>query len=256
MGAIAGGMALHGGVIPYTATFLAFSDYMRPPMRLAALMGIQVIYVFTHDSIGVGEDGPTHQPIEHLMNMRAIPNMTVIRPADATESVEAWRLALLNTTGPTALVFTRQKMPVIDRTVCAPAAGVRRGAYRLWQSGEDEPELILIGTGSEIDLALGAGQILADEGIAVRVVSMPSWELFEQQDRAYREEVLPSSVRARVSVEAGIRIGWERYVGLDGASVGMDGFGASAPQAELYQHFNITAEAVAEQGRALVRTER
>jgi len=253
MGAIAGGMALHGGVIPYTATFLAFSDYMRPPMRLAALMGIQVVYVFTHDSIGVGEDGPTHQPIEHLMNLRAIPNMTMIRPADATEVPEAWCLALENTDGPTALIFTRQKVPVIDRTVCRPASGVRRGAYLLWESGAGEPELIIIGTGSETCLALEAGQILAGEGIEVRVVSMPSWELFEKQDRAYHEELLPSSVRARVSVEAGSRIGWERYIGLDGVAVGMNGFGASAPQDQLYEHFNITAEAVADRGRELVR---
>ncbi len=253
MGAIANGMALHGGVIPYTATFLAFSDYMRPPMRLAALMGIRVIYVFTHDSIGVGEDGPTHQPIEQLMNLRSIPNMTMIRPADATETPEAWRLALENTTGPTTLIFTRQKVPVIDRAVCRPAEGVRRGAYCLWQSGEVDPELILIGSGSETGLALEAGQTLAGEGISVRVVSMPSWELFEKQDRSYRDELFPLAVRARVSVEAGSRIGWERYVGLDGASVGMDGFGTSAPAGELFRHFGITAEAVAEQGRKLVR---
>jgi len=253
MGAIAGGMALHGGVIPYTATFFAFSDYMRPPMRLAALMGIQVIYVFTHDSIGVGEDGPTHQPVEQLMNLRSIPNMTVIRPADATEVPEAWRLALENTTGPTVLIFTRQKVPVIDRTVCRSADGVRRGAYLLWESSSGDPELILIGTGSETSLALEAGQTLAGEGIAVRVVSMPSWELFEKQDQAYRDELLPLTVRARVAVEAGSRIGWERYVGLDGDSVGMNGFGASGPAGELFSHFGITAEAVAEQGRELVR---
>ncbi len=253
MGAIANGMSLHGGVIPYTATFLAFSDYMRPPMRLAALMGIRVIYVFTHDSIGVGEDGPTHQPIEQLMNLRSIPNMTLIRPADATETAEAWRLALENTTGPTVLVFTRQKVPVIDREKCQPAEGVRHGAYLLWQSSAGEPELILIGTGSETSLALEAGQTLAGEGIAVRVVSMPSWELFDRQDQAYRDELLPPAVRARVSVEAGSRIGWERYIGLDGAAVGMNGFGASAPADELFRHFKITAEAVADQGRALVR---
>jgi len=253
MGAIAGGMSLHGGVFPYTATFLSFSDYMRPPMRLAALMGIQVIYVFTHDSIGVGEDGPTHQPIEHLMNLRTIPNMTVIRPADATETAEAWRLALENTTGPTALIFTRQKVPVIDRDECRPAEGVTRGAYTLWESGKGEPELIFIGTGSETDLALTAGKTLAGEGVAVRVVSMPSWEIFEKQDRSYRDELLPSAVRARVSVEAGSRIGWERHIGLDGISVGMDGFGISAPSGELFEHFGITAAAVAEAGRKLVR---
>ncbi|MDQ3362343.1 MAG: transketolase, partial [Actinomycetota bacterium] len=248
MGAIAGGMALHGGVIPYTATFLTFADYMRPPMRLAALMGLRVVYIFTHDSIGLGEDGPTHQPIEHLMNLRAVPNLTVIRPADATEAAESWRAALLNTTGPTVLVLSRQKLAVLDRSVYPPAEGLHRGGYVLWESAT-APEVILLGTGSETHLALEAGKQLAAEGVAVRVVSLPSWELFDKQPADYREGVLPLAVRARVAVEAGITLGWEHYVGLDGAVVGMTGFGASAPAEELYEKFGITPERVVEAAR-------
>lgn len=253
MGAVVGGMALHGGVIPYTATFLAFADYMRPPMRLAALMGIRVIYIFTHDSIGLGEDGPTHQPIEHLMNLRAVPNLTVIRPADATETAEAWRAALKNDTGPTALIFTRQKVPVLARDGVAPAAGVHRGAYTLWQTGDETPEAILIGTGSEVHVALEAGKQLADEDVNVRVVSMPSWELFDQQPATYREEALPAAVRTRVAVEAGTRTGWEHYVGLDGAIVGLDHFGASARGEVLFEKFGITADNVAARARQLLQ---
>jgi len=244
MGSIAGGMALHGGVIPYTGTFLTFSDYMRPPMRLAALMKQRVVYVFTHDSIGLGEDGPTHQPIEHLMALRTVPNLTVIRPADATETAEAWKAALQRTTGPTVLVFTRQDLPVIDRTIHPEAAGLHRGGYVLWESSPS-PAAIVIGTGSEVHVALDAGRRLAGDGVAVRVVSMPSFELFDEQPEAYRESVLPRAVRARVAVEAGTTFGWERYVGLDGAVVGMSGFGASAPDDVLYRKFGITAEAVA-----------
>jgi transketolase len=253
MGAIAGGMALHGGVIPYTATFLTFSDYMRPPMRLAALMGLRVIYIFTHDSIGLGEDGPTHQPVEHLMNLRAVPNLTVIRPADAKETVEAWRAALRNRRGPTALIFSRQKLPLLDQTELGGAAGARRGAYVLWESGENLPDVILIGTGSEVHVALEAGRQLDAEGIRARVVSMPSWELFDQQPADYRESVLPAAVRARVAVEAGQRTGWEHYTGLDGAIVGLDGFGASAPAELLYEEFGITADAVAAEARTLLK---
>jgi len=252
MGAIANGMALHGGVIPYAATFLTFSDYMRPPMRLAALMGIRVIYVFTHDSIGLGEDGPTHQPIEQVMNLRAVPNLTVIRPADATETMEAWRAALLNTNGPTALVFTRQKLPVLDRTTLGSAAGLQRGAYVLWDSAQDTPDMILIGTGSETHIALDAGKQLASEDLKVRVVSMPSWELFDRQTADYRESVLPSDVRARVAVEAGIKLGWEHYIGLEGAVVGMERFGASAPAPVLYEKFGITVEKVVAHAKALL----
>ncbi|MGC9346559.1 MAG: transketolase [Anaerolineae bacterium] len=253
MGAIAGGMALHGGLIPYTATFLTFSDYMRPPMRLAALMGLRVIYIFTHDSIGMGEDGPTHQPIEHLMSLRSVPNLTVIRPADATESAEAWRAALLNRNGPTALVFTRQNLPVLDRTQYPSAEGAQRGGYVLWESDDAVPDVILIGTGSEIHIALEAGRQLASQDIKVRVVSLPSWELFDRQPADYRESVLPSAVRARVAVEAGVRLGWEHYVGLDGAIIGMDGFGASAPGPVLYQQFGITADAVGAATQALLK---
>jgi transketolase len=253
MGAITTGMAMHGGIIPYASTFFVFSDYMRPPMRLAAMSRVRVIYIFTHDSIGVGEDGPTHQPIEHLMNLRAIPNLTVIRPADAGEAVEAWRMALLNTHGPTAIIFTRQTVPVLDRTHCAPAEGLRCGGYILWQSVKDTPEVILIGTGSETHIALEAGRKLAGEGIGVRVVSLPSWELFDGQPADYRETVLPRGVKARVAVEAGIKLGWEHYVGLEGRIIGMDSFGASAPHRVLYEKFGITADHVAEAAKSLLR---
>ena len=202
MGSIVNGMALHGGVIPYAATFLVFSDYMRPSIRLAALMGLRVIFIFTHDSIGLGEDGPTHQPVEHLLALRAIPNLTVIRPADATETVEAWRAALTNRHGPSALILSRQNLPVLDRNNLAPASGLLRGGYMLWET-HPEPELILVGTGSEVQITLAAGKQLADEaGIAVRVVSLPSWELYDRQPAEYRESVLPAKVRARVAVEA------------------------------------------------------
>ncbi|MBN1483821.1 MAG: transketolase [Chloroflexia bacterium] len=252
MGAIAGGLALHGGLRAYTATFLVFSDYMRPPMRLAALMGLPVVYVFTHDSIGLGEDGPTHQPVEQLMNLRAVPNLTVIRPADHNETVEAWRAALRRTDGPTALVFSRQKLPLLDRSHCAPAAGLQRGAYVLWESTTDEPELLLIGTGSEAPLALAAGEQLAAKGIAVRVVSLPSWELFDQQPADYRRDVLPPTVRARVAVEAGRTLGWEHYVGLEGIPIGVDRFGASAPGPVLYEKYGLTVEAIVGKARELL----
>jgi len=240
MGSIAVGLALHGGVIPYTATFLTFADYMRPPMRLAALMGLRAIFVFTHDSIGVGEDGPTHQPIEQIMNLRQVPNMTVLRPADANETLEAWRLALANTQGPTTLVFSRQNLPVLDRQICAPAAGVRQGGYILWESSAD-PQLILIATGSEVAMTLSAGRELASENIKVRVVSLPSWEIFDRQSQAYRDSVLPPQVTARLAVEAGIKLGWEHYVGLSGKIIGMETFGASAPGPVLYEKFGFTS---------------
>ncbi|MGD0021373.1 MAG: transketolase, partial [Smithellaceae bacterium] len=201
MGSITVGLALHGGFIPYTATFLTFADYMRPPMRLAALMGLRTIFIFTHDSIGVGEDGPTHQPIEHIMNIRQVPNMTLIRPADANETLEAWRLTLENTSGPTTLVFSRQNLPVLDRSVCAPAAGTRHGGYILWESASN-PDLILIATGSEVAITLEAARKLAEENIKVRVVSLPSWEIFDRQKQEYRHSVLPPQVSARIAVEA------------------------------------------------------
>jgi transketolase len=245
-------MALHGGVIPFTATFLTFADYMRPPMRLAALGESRVIYIFTHDSVAVGEDGPTHQPIEQIMNLRTVPNLTVFRPADATETAEAWRAALHNAEGPTALVLSRQALPVLDRTSYAPAESVQRGAYVLWQAEEGRPQVILIATGSEVHLALEAAGILAEQGVNARVVSMPSWELFDQQPAEYRESVLPPQVRARVAVEAGSALGWEHYVGLDGAIVGMRSFGASAPGKVVLSEFGFTPENVAAQARALL----
>ena len=251
MGAVANGLALHGGAIPYTATFLVFSDYMRPSIRLGALMGRQVIYVFTHDSIGVGEDGPTHQPIEHLMALREIPGLVVSRPADATETVEVWRAAISRQDGPTVMAFTRQNLPVLDRSILKPASGVLKGGYTLWESG-DSPQVVIIATGSEVHIALEAGQTLEREDIAARVVSMPSWELFDDQPKDYRDQVLPPSLRARVSVEAGATKGWERYVGLDGATVGMNNYGASAPAGVLYEKFGITAERVVEEARKLV----
>ena len=252
MGTIAGGMALHGGILPYTATFLVFSDYMRPPMRLAALTGIPVIYVFTHDSIGVGEDGPTHQPVEQLMNLRAVPNLTVIRPADANETVQAWRAAVLRREGPTVLVFSRQNLPTLDRTIFPPAEALHRGAYILWQPEDGRPDVILIAAGSEVHIALAAGEMLAPDGINPRVVSMPSWELFDAQPEDYRQEVLPPEVTARVAVEAGVKLGWEHYVGTDGAIVGLGRFGASAPGPVLYEKLDITARAVAAQAKSLL----
>jgi len=334
MGAILGGMALHGGFIPYGGTFLVFSDYMRPPMRLAALMGLRVIYVFTHDSIGVGEDGPTHQPIEQIMSLRSVPNLTVIRPADAYETARAWAVALANEDGPTALVLTRQKLPslaparresawpgesVLGETDQQRSAqgliggelesgklsrggqergglerggpdrgGLERGAYVLWESprasepapsgGDAEDvaaasaarmgqqaasgqadqsrreaiDVILIASGSEVHLALEAGRALSAEGIGVRVVSMPSWELFDAQGQEYRDAVLPPAVRARVAIEAGTPEGWEHYIGLDGAVIGMRTFGASAPGAELFEHFGFTVSAVMEKAREVL----
>jgi transketolase len=244
MGAILNGLALHGGVRPYGGTFLIFSDYMRPAIRLAALMKLPVVFIFTHDSIGLGEDGPTHQPIEHFTSLRAIPNLAVFRPADATETVEAWRAALTRPHGPTALILTRQAIPVIDRARYALAQGAARGGYIL--SETEDPEVILIGTGSEVHLALAAQEMLATQEVRARVVSMPCWELFDAQPDEYRETVLPSDIRARVAVEAGATLAWSRYVGLDGRIVGLDRFGASAPYQVIYQKLGLTAEAVAE----------
>ena len=252
MGAVANGMAAHGGVIPYASTFLIFSDYMRPSVRLASLMGQRVIYVYTHDSIGLGEDGPTHQPIEHLMSLREMPGLTVFRPADATETAMAWQAALEKDDGPTAIALTRQNLPVLDRQTLGPAEGVRKGAYVLWESG-DSPQVIIIATGSEVHIALQAGNVLASEGVNARVVSMPSWELFEAQPREYRDHVLPPGNRTRLSVEAGATNGWARYVGLDGASIGMSTYGASAPGGVLFERFGFTAERVADEARRLVR---
>ncbi len=246
MGSILNGMALHGGVLPYGATFLIFSDYMRPPMRLAAMMGLKVIYVFTHDSIGLGEDGPTHQPIEQLAGLRAVPHLTVIRPADANETAEAWRQAI-RLEGPVALILTRQNVPTVDRTRMNPASGLARGGYVVNRLNGKKPEVILIGTGSELSLALEAAAQLEAQGKTVQVVSLPSWELFDRQPQSYREEVLPPAVQARVSIEAGSPLGWERYVGDRGRIIGLDHFGASAPYKILYQQFGITVERIVEE---------
>jgi transketolase len=252
MGAIANGMALHGGVIPYAATFLVFYDYMRAPVRLAALMKLRVVFVFTHDSVGVGEDGPTHQPIEQLIGLRSVPNLITFRPADATETVEAWRVALEREDGPTALALSRQGLPVIDRTKLAPASGVHRGGYVLWEASTS-PDVIIIATGSEVDIALKAGEVLQGEGIAARVVSMPSWELFDAQPQDYRDQVLPPNIRARVSIEAGTTLGWERYVGIDGIAIGVTHFGASAPSKVVYEKLGLTPQRVVEEVQKLVR---
>jgi transketolase len=253
MASICNGLALHGGVIPYASTFLVFYDYMRPAVRLAALMGLHVIFIFTHDSIGVGEDGPTHQPIEHVFGLRSVPGLTVIRPADAEESVEAWRTAMANSAGPTAIVLTRQNVPAIDRSAGAPATDLARGAYVVWEPSRT-PDVILIATGSEVSIALEAAQQLWRDGdTAARVVSMPSWELFEAQPQEYRERVLPPVLHQRVSVEAGRTLGWERYIGIRGRAIGIDHFGMSAPGEELFLKFGLTVKSVVEAASSLVK---
>jgi transketolase len=250
MGSAMNGMALYGGLIPYGATFLVFSDYMRPPMRLACLMRQRLIYVFTHDSIGLGEDGPTHQPIEQLSNLRAVPNMTVIRPADANETSQAWRAALLQGT-PTCLVLTRQKTMFIDRTKYGSADGVMRGAYVLADAPGGDPQIVLMSSGSEVEIILKAQDALASEGIRTRTVSMASMELFAQQDEAYRNSVLPPGIR-RVSIEASQPMSWYKWVGSDGVAIGLDHFGASAPYQQLYQEFHLTPEHVVQTVRDMV----
>jgi len=250
MGAVMNGMALHGGVRVFGATFFVFSDYLRPAIRMAALMGLPVTYVFTHDSIGVGEDGPTHQPVEHLAALRAMPGLTVIRPADAAETVWAWRRALTGP-GPVALVLSRQDLPPVAGEDTARNLG--RGAYVLREAPGGKPDAVIMATGSEVHLALAAAEELAGQGIGVRVVSMPSWELFEQQDEAYRREVLPPEVRARVAVEAGATFGWHRFVGEAGEVVGLDRFGASAPYKVLAEKFGFTPETIAEKVLAVLK---
>ncbi|CAN5800282.1 transketolase [soil metagenome] len=267
MGAIVNGMAVHGGLRPFGGTFLIFSDYMRPAIRLAGLMGVPSIFVFTHDSIGLGEDGPTHQPIEQLLALRGIPNLVDLRPADAVETAEAWRVALARTGGPTFLSLTRQDVPLLDRSLSPATAkgggggnrvgpGLHRGGYVLRESRRGDstaaPEAILLSTGSEVQLAVEAAERLeAEDDIPTRVVSLPSWHLFAQQDAAWREQVLPRAVRLRVSVEAGTTLGWERFVGLDGGSVGIDRFGASAPAEVLFERLGVTADSVIEMVRGL-----
>jgi len=254
MGSVMNGMALSGLLLPYGGTFLIFADYMRPAIRLAALMGLPVKYVFTHDSIFLGEDGPTHQPISQLLSLRSIPGLTVIRPADANETAAAWRLAVETSTGPTALALTRQGLPVFAATAEKAPEGVARGAYVLADPPAGDPEAILIATGSEVALAIDAQLSLADSGMPVRVVSMPSWELFEAQDSDYRDSVLPPSVVKRLAVEAGSPLGWERYTGSEGDILGIDGFGASAPYKQLAERYGFTVESLVHRVQLLLET--
>jgi len=244
MGSIANGLAVHGGIIPFTATFFTFSDYMRPPIRLAALMEQGVIFVFTHDSIALGEDGSTHQPIEQLASLRAIPNLLVIRPCDANETAAAWRVAIETRGQPVALVLTRQDVPTLDRKQFAAAEGLRRGAYILADASNGKPEIILIATGSEVSLIAAARGKLQKQKISVRLVSMPSWELFDAQPSSYRDSVLPPSMRARLAVEAGATQGWCKYVGDQGDVIGVDRFGASAPGEVMMREFGLTVDNV------------
>jgi len=254
MGAILNGMALHGGVIPYGGTFLVFSDYMRPSIRLAALMGQRVVYVYTHDSIGVGEDGPTHQPVEQVASLRVIPNLVVLRPADANETSAAWRIALTRTSGPTALVLTRQKLPILEgRENLAGPDSVASGAYVLADNADGEdPSIILMATGSEVHVALEAWERLVADGIRARLVSMPSWELFEERDQAYKDKVLPPNVETRLAVEAGCSFGWWRYVGFGGEVIAIDRFGASAPGPTNMEKFGFAPDHIEERARALL----
>ncbi len=251
MGAISNGLALEK-LIPYGGTFFVFSDYMRPAIRMAALMGIRVIYLFSHDSIGVGEDGPTHQPIEHLAALRSIPNLTVIRPADANETVYAWKMALKNHTGPTALILTRQNLPVIDRIKYAAAKGAEKGGYILADPEEGSPELILIGTGSEVYLAIQAHERLSQEGIKSRIVSLPSWEIFKMQGREYMNHVLPPAIKKRLAIEAGSSMGWREFAGNEGEIISIDFFGRSAPQNVLFEKFGFTVENTIKKAKRLL----
>ncbi len=252
MGSICNGMAAHGGFIPYGSTFLIFSDYMRPPIRLAALMKLHVVHVFTHDSLALGEDGPTHQPVEQLANLRAVPNVTVIRPGDANETIEAWRVAVEMRDHPVLLVLSRQNIPTLDRKQYASAEGLRRGAYVLNDPKDNKPQLILIATGSEVGLILGAAEKLSADGVAVRCVSMPSWELFAQQSQDYRDAVLSPSVPARLAVELGVRQGWERWIGDRGDMLGVETFGASAPAETLLEKYGFTVDNVVARAKKLL----
>jgi transketolase len=253
MGGIGNGIAYHGGFIPYLATFLTVSDYMRGAVRLSALAGLHVVDVWTHDSVGLGEDGPTHQPVEHYAALRAIPNLWFVRPGDANEASAAWALAAERLDGPVALALTRQKLPVLAGTAEKAREGLRRGGYVLRDAAGGTPDVILIGTGSELQLAFAAAEALERDGIAARVVSLPCWERFAAQDQAYRDEVLPPAVRKRVSVEVGVSLGWERWVGDEGAIVGLDHFGASAPAGTIFEHFGFTVDRVADVARRVVR---
>ncbi len=252
MGAILNGIALYGGLIPFGGTFLVFSDYLRPSIRLAAMMRQRVVYVFSHDSIGLGEDGPTHQPVEHLAALRVIPHLTVIRPADANEAAIAWLAALENTSGPTVLALSRQAVPTFDRGKYAPAEGLRRGAYVMADLGDGDPQVILMASGSEVSLIVAAGEALVAEGVAVRLLSFPSWELFNDQTEDYRREVMPPHIKARVAIEAGSTQGWHRWVGEGGAVIGIDRFGASAPYKVLYDHLGLTVEHVVKKAQQML----
>jgi transketolase len=253
MGTVVNGMAYHGGLRPYGATFMVFLDYMRPALRLAALSHLPSIFILTHDSVGVGEDGPTHQPIEHLATLRAIPNLVTLRPADANETVQAWRVAVARQHGPTALILTRQNLPTLDRSIYSDAALLEKGAYVLADMGDSAPELILMASGSEVGLIVEAGARLAAEGLNVRLVSVPSWELFKAQDAAYREAVLPSTVRARLAVEAGIGMGWEKFVGDAGGILSIERFGASGPAATVFKELGFTVDNVVVRARELLK---
>lgn len=248
MGAAMNGMALHGGIIPFGGTFLVFSDYVKPSIRIAALSKIPSIFVFTHDSIGLGEDGPTHQPIEHLASMRATPNVNVFRPADANETAYCWKAAIENDEGPSLLVLTRQNLPTLDRNKYGSVSGVDKGAYILKEASNKNPELLILSTGSEVEIALNAAEELEKKEISTRVVSMPSWELFEAQPQSYRDEVLPPKVKSRISIEAGSEMGWHKWVGSEGAVIGLNRFGESAPYEEVYEHLGLTAEKVIVKG--------
>jgi transketolase len=253
MGAALNGMALHGGLIPFGGTFLVFSDYNKPAIRIAGLSKIPSIFVFTHDSIGLGEDGPTHQPIEHLASLRATPNVNVIRPADANETAIAWKSAIQKDDGPSLLVLTRQNLPTVDRSKYAPVSGAEKGAYILKKEAGDLPDLILIATGSEVQLVLDAAEKLEADGESVRVVSMPCWEIFEEQPKSYRNEVLPTEVIKRISVEAGATLGWHKWVGTEGITMGIDRFGESAPYEEVYEHLGLTVEKIVENAKILLQ---
>ena len=254
MGAVVNGIALHGGIIPYCASFLVFTDYARPAIRLSALSHIPVVWVFTHDSVGLGEDGPTHQPIEHLAALRAIPGLVVIRPADANETVEAWKVALLRRDGPTLLALTRQILPILDRGIFTPASELNCGAYVLADIGDKDPELILMASGSEVALIVAAGERLAAEGVNVRLVSFPSWELFASESPEYRESVLPPEIPLRIAVEAGVSQGWERWVGDRGAIIALNRYGASAPGKTIFEHLGFTADAIIEKASSLLKS--
>ncbi|MCB9101272.1 MAG: transketolase [Anaerolineales bacterium] len=252
MAAVLNGMAVHGGLIPYGGTFLVFADYMRPAIRVAALSHLPTIFVFTHDSIGLGEDGPTHQPIEHLATLRAIPNLVTLRPADANETTAAWQVALERRSGPTALALTRQNVPILDRAVYASAGNVGKGAYVLADIGDDEPALILMASGSEVELIVAAGQQLTADGIGVRLISFPSWELFEAQPKSYQDQVLPPHLTARLAVEAGIAQGWHRWVGGQGDILALNRFGASAPYKTLYEKLGLTVANIVQRAKQLL----